>query len=376
MSVESYRASIGESPEYVRISLAAAITLGIHPGAFYRNAKLYCLNLLLTYNDGCMGRCAYCGLSRSRRAEAPWAEHSFIRVDWPVVKLSEVLERMDDEKCAHLERACVSMVTHRKAREDTLTVVKAVREKIDEVSGLITPTIVNKEWLYKLYEAGADKVGVAIDAATPELFEKLRGKGVKGPHKWEKYWKVVEESIEVFGKYNVGVHLIVGLGETEEDMVKTIQKAYDLGALTHLFSFFPEEGSQMENHPQPPIGAYRRVQLARYLINKGIARCEDMEFDSKGRIVDFGVRDEVLREIIESGKPFMTSGCSSKYRENACNRPYSNCTPFQAYIGELRNYPFQPEKRDIEIIKKQLRDYSETPVKVWIKGLEWLEKWG
>jgi len=51
----------------------------------------------------------------------------------------------------------------------------------------------------------------------------------------------------------VGVHFIVGLGEAEEKMVKAIQKAYDMGALTHLFSFFPEEGSLLENHPQPPI---------------------------------------------------------------------------------------------------------------------------
>lgn len=319
-----------------------------------------------------MGRCAYCGLSRSRNTKRSWVENSFIRVDWPVVKLSEIVERLDDERCSHLERACVSMVTHRRAREDTLTVVRTIREKIDEVTGLITPTIVTKDWLYRLYEAGADKVGVAIDAATPEIFDRLRGRGVNGPHRWEKYWKVVEESVEVFGKYNVGVHLIVGLGETEEEMVKTIQEAYDMGALTHLFSFFPEEGSLMEDHPQPPIGAYRRVQLARYIINKGIARYEDMKFDDEGRIVSFGVEGKVLREIIESGEPFMTSGCSSKYRENACNRPYSNSTPFQALIGELRNYPFPPDRRDIEIIKKQLRDYSKTPVKVWVEDLDWL----
>ena len=39
-----------ESPEYVRISFAAAITLRFMPGKFFRDAKLYCLNLLLAYN--------------------------------------------------------------------------------------------------------------------------------------------------------------------------------------------------------------------------------------------------------------------------------------------------------------------------------------
>ncbi|MEM1658120.1 MAG: radical SAM protein [Candidatus Jordarchaeales archaeon] len=357
----------GESPEYVRVSLAAAITLGLCRGRFFRETKLYCLNLLLTYNDGCVGRCAYCGLSRSRSSGWSWSARSFIRVDWPVVPLADVVRRVAEGACPHVERACVSMITHRRAREDTLKVVEAIREVIDEISALISPTIVDRDWLWSAKSAGVDKVGVAVDAAIPELFEKLRGRGVKGPHKWEKYWKTVEESVDVFGAFNVGIHLIVGLGETEREAVQTIQAAYDMGALTHLFSFFPEAGSLLESMPQPPIGSYRRVQLARYLINKGISRFEDMEFDERGRITGFGVTDSVYEKVVESGLPFMTSGCSSKNRENACNRPFSDFTPYQAYIGEMRNYPFKPGREDVEIIKLQLRDYSDTPVKVWVR---------
>lgn len=346
-----------ESPDYVKISFAAAITLGVSPGKFFRGAKLYCLNLLLTYEDGCVGKCAYCGLSKARKLR-PLNERSFIRVDWPIVPLSEVLKRMESERCSHVRRVCVSMVTNRRAREDTLTVVRRLKEKTDAISSLVAPTVINEGWLRDLKEAGADKVGVAVDAATPELFEKLRGIGVGGPHKWSWYWRIVEGAVGVFGEYNVGVHLIVGLGETEREMVGAIQKAYDMGALTHLFSFFPEEGSPLESRPQPPIGQWRRVQLARYLINKGISSYDRMKFDDEGRIVDFGVRKEVYDAVVESGLPFMTAGCSGKGIENACNRPFSDCTPYQAYIGEMRNFPFKPNERDIAIIKKQIKDYS------------------
>jgi biotin synthase len=63
------------------MSLAAAMTLGYKPGLFYRDARLYCINLLLTYPEGCGARCAYCGLS----AERPKTDEgkSFIRVQWP-----------------------------------------------------------------------------------------------------------------------------------------------------------------------------------------------------------------------------------------------------------------------------------------------------
>lgn len=358
-----------ESPEYVKISMAAALTLGYIDGKFFRNAKLYCVNLLLTYEDGCIGKCAYCGLSKSRKLNKSWEDRTFIRVDWPIVPFHDVLKRLKSERCSHVERVCISMITHRRAREDTLYIIRQLRTVIDMISALITPTIIDKKWLYEAKEAGADKIGIAIDTATKDLFIKLRGHGVGGPHKWEKYWKTVEEAIDVFGKFNVGVHFIVGLGETEEEMVKAIQRAYDMGALTHLFSFLPEEGSLMENHSQPPIGQYRRIQLARYLINKGISSYNKMKFNDKGEIVDFGVEKTVLNKIIEDGYPFMTSGCAGKHRDGACNRPYANCTPLQAFIGELRNYPFKPNKEDVEIITRQLWDYSKIPVKPWIN--EW-----
>ncbi len=177
------RDGVYESPSYVRVSLAVALTLGYIEGRFYRGAKLHCVNLLLTYQDGCNGRCAYCGLSSSRNIKGIWERRSFIRVDWPVVPLDDLVDRLKGGRASHVERACISMVTRWRAREDTLYVVERLREAIDLVSSLIAPTIVDKGWLYELREAGADKVGVAIDAATPELFDRLRGRGVGGPHR-------------------------------------------------------------------------------------------------------------------------------------------------------------------------------------------------
>jgi biotin synthase len=349
----------GESPQYVRTSLAAAMTMGLIPGKFFHNTKLYCINLLLTYNEGCFGRCAYCGLSRARLTDNPWRDNSFIRVDWPTVALDEIISRINGGHCPHVERVCISMITNSKTRRDLITVVKRLSETVDRISALITPTIVDKKWLHELKMAGADMVGIAIDAATPELFEKLRGQSVMGNHKWRKYWKTLEEAVEIFGDDNVGIHLIVGLGESEADMVNIIQQAQKMGAKTHLFSFYPEEESSMQNHPQPPIGQYRRIQLARYLINHNLTSLARMEFNDTGQISDYGLNKKSLFNIINSGLPFLTSGCRGKTMENACNRPFGNCTPYQAYIGELRNYPFQPEKKDIKTIHKQLNDFSE-----------------
>jgi biotin synthase len=338
-----------ESPDYVKISTAAAMTLKFFPGRFNRGEQLNALNLLVTYKDGCKASCAYCGLSRSRD---PYKK-TFIRVEWPVVALTDVIKRTN-KYGVHLQRVCVSMITHPKAFNDMCTIMRLFLDETDLlISGLISPTMIHtKDEIKMIKDAGADMAGVAIDAATPELFDKLRGKGVQGPHKWDHYWRVVEWAVECFGRGNVGVHLIVGLGETEREMIETIQKANYLGAKTHLFSFYPEEGSQMNDWGQPPYGQYRRIQLARYLINEELSRFEQMEFNDKGQVVAFGKDVENITLFTEA---FMTSGCPGPNGRVACNRPYGNERP----SCPIRNYAFHPGPSDIVMIREQLFDYSD-----------------
>jgi len=338
-----------ESPAYIRVSLAAGITLGLVNGRFYRDAKLYCVNLLITYNKGCTANCSYCGLSKIRPGE--YQQKSFIRVSWPVFPTSLVVQKIK-EKESEIKRVCISMITRRESVKDTIYIAERIREVSDvPISLLISPTVVIEKDFLKFLNAGADKIGIAIDAATPALFEKHRGKGVNGPHRWERYWKCFETALKYFGKGNVGSHFIVGLGEKEIEIIEAIQKIKDMGGETHLFSFFPEPYSLLENHPRPPLSVYRRVQLARYLIDEGISRMDKMKFDEKGRVVDFGVD---VTPYVNSGRPFMTSGCKGRDGEVACNRPYANEKPSE----EPRNFPFPPSREEIERIKEELWDYT------------------
>jgi lipoyl synthase len=333
------------SPEYIQTSLAASLTLGFQSGSFHRNAKLKGLNLLLHYEEGCLGKCHFCGLSRSRRQGQ--REKTFIRVDWPLYSLEDIVQKTKGKDQLH--RVCISMITHPKALEDTLYVIKRLREETDlYISVLISPTLIHQQnSLMAMKKAGADRVGVAIDAATPQLFDQLRGRGVGGPHQWDHYWKVVQMATSIFGRFYVGIHLIVGLGETEKEMVEAIQKGQDAGAHTHLFSFFPEKGSPMEGHPPPSLGQYRRIQLARWIINEGLGLANQMRFNGDGGLTDFGID---INPLIRIGEPFMTSGCPGRDGKVACNRPYGNERPSEP----IRNFPFMPEPEDIGEIKKQL----------------------
>jgi biotin synthase len=343
------------SPEYVQISTAAAITLGLVPGRMYRTDCTHCLNLLLTYPEGCRANCAYCGLARHREEARDYADRNFIRVDWPALRYREVIERVQagGDK-GQFQRMCISMISHPDSNRDTLALLEQWVKALPHipVSILSNPTTMERDDLIRLKQAGAEIFTVALDAVTPAIFERTRGKTVDSPHRWEKYWRAIEWAAEIFGPEKFGAHLICGMGETEREFLSVVQRIRDRDGHCHLFAFFPEKGSLMEAWPACGKAQWRRVQLARYLIDYAGGNFSRMVFDESGRVVDFGMAESELEGIIAAGTPFRTSGCPGKEATDvsACNRPYGDSNP-----SDILSYPFKLIPEDIEIVQHQLQ---------------------
>jgi len=345
------------SPEYAQMSTAAAITLGVMSGRMHRCACTRCLNLLLTYPEGCRANCAYCGLARHRETQRDYADRNFIRVDWPAVPMAEIVERVaGDGAKSPFHRMCISMITRPRSAEDTVAVLKAWTARIDPatipVSILSNPTTMERDDVKRLKDLGADIFTVALDAATPAIFQRTRGKGVQSPHKWRQYWEVLQHARDIFGPQKFGAHIIVGMGETEHELLSLVQELVDLGGHSHLFGFFPEQGSLMDHLPATLRDQWRRMQLARYLIDYAGVRIEQMSFDDRGRVRDSGLPEAELQAIVSDGVAFRTSGCPGKLRDDlsACDRPYGDSPP-----SDIASYPFQPNKRDLLRIRRQLK---------------------
>ncbi len=344
------------SPDYVQMSTAAAITLGLVEGKMHRCGCTRCLNLLLTYPEGCRANCAYCGLARHREAERNYADRNFIRVDWPAVSMDEIVAKIAaDVEGTPFHRMCISMITHPNSDADTFTVLKKWTDKIDPdaipISILSNPTTMTRADVQRLRDMGSDIFTVALDAATPALFDRTRGKGVQSPHSWKKYWEILEDARDIFGPKKFGAHIIVGMGETEHEIMTLIQQLVDMGGHSHMFSFFPEKGSLMDHLPATPRDQWRRVQLARYLVDYQGVRVEQMKFDDEGRITDFGIPKSELSNIIDKGTAFRTSGCPGKFAEDisACDRPYGDSPP-----SNIASYPFELKDVDIRRVRSQL----------------------
>ncbi|HSD42884.1 MAG TPA: radical SAM protein [Burkholderiales bacterium] len=342
------------SPEYVQMSTAAAITLGLVPGQMHRTACTHCLNLLVTYPEGCRANCAYCGLARHREEARDYADRNFIRVDWPTARYDEVIERVKSgADRSQFERMCISMITHPESNADTYVLLaKWVREVPHvPVSILSNPTTLERDDLVRMRDMGAEIFTVALDAVTPVIFDRTRGKGVDSPHKYEKYWEAIGWAAAVFGPERFGAHLICGMGETEREILEVCQRVKDMGGHNHMFAFFPERGSLMEDWPAVDRGQWRRVQLARFIVDFWNGRVEDMRFDAAGRVTDFGIDPEDLDALVATGKPFRTSGCPGRDDDqvSACNRPYGDSSP-----TDILSFPFAPAPADVAVVRRQM----------------------
>jgi len=338
------------SPEYVRISMAAAIELGLKPGRISR-CNCSCINLLQNYPQGCYANCTYCGLARERPGAAE--DNSFIRVAWPLFPTDLVAERIaEKERQSGVGRVCVAQVQDHRANRDLIDMTQRVRRQAPEVpiSALVTATLLNEDWLHRIQDAGADIVGIGLDAASEDVFYETRGKGTKGPHDWHGHWKIVRKARELFGPMKVNCHLIVGLGETDQDLVSLFHQLKSEQIAGYLFSFNPEPGTTMENAARVPIVRTRRIQLVKYLIEEHDLPEAAVRFDASGAIREIDAPKELLDSATNTGLPFMTNGCPDREGTMACNRPYGSYRPGE----EFRDYPFLPEADDLAVIRREM----------------------
>jgi biotin synthase len=327
-----------ETPKKIRVSVGSAIVLGLSSGKL---DALPTTAYLMTYRKGkCLANCGFCPQARESHSKADMLS----RISWPAFPTEQVLDGIEEAvKHRKIERVCIQALNYPEVFTDLTALVKAVRQKAKvPISTSCQP--LNSENIQALADAGVERIGIALDAATEELFDKVKGSRVGGPYSWEKQFKLLGEAVSVFGKGKVSTHLIVGLGETEREMAEIIQRCADMGVLPALFAFTPISGTALENDSQPSIQTYRRIQIARHCIMHGIARYEDMSFDEEGCISDFSVDEQTLMQNIQMGKPFLTSGCPS------CNRPYYNEKP----RGPYYNYPTRIGKKELSEIEGQL----------------------
>ncbi len=309
--------------EMVRVSLGTAILLDLKEG----NLKVKPTTAYIMVGENCQNNCSFCTQARDSTSKADLLG----RVTWPEYQFKDVLEALKDAEKDDLRRICLQCLND----PIHLTGLPSMVQRLHDASELpisvsIGPLGVDRS--NDLKRSGADRVGIALDGASPAIFDAIKGKDVGNPHTWGSTWRALDDAVSVFGKDNVSTHIIVGMGETDRDVFDTMVKARDTGITVSLFSYTPMKGTSFSGEP-PSIERYRALQLMRCSI-MGSGSTEGFEFSASGKLISIDI-DRIMLEG-SSKDAFRTRGCPD------CNRPYYNERP----RGPMYNYPYSVEDEE------------------------------
>ena len=293
----------------IRLSTGSAVALGLAQAQMEAAPT----TLYAMVGEACLGSCRFCAQARDSRADRKFLS----RIAWPSYPLEDVLKALAEEH--KLRRVCFQTLL----TPDLLPTLLEMVTRIHAVSPLPISVCMNpasRDALQQLKSAGVERVGVGLDCATETLFEEI-----KPGFSWERTHRFLEDVAAVFGRSSV--HLIVGLGESDEKLLQKVQVSHDHGHTVAFFAFTPLRGARLQL-PPPSIERYRALQLARQLLITGKLRIEALRFDA-GRLVSLAVEPTALAAALAAGMAFRTSGCPN------CNRPLYNERPG----GVMYNFP-------------------------------------
>ncbi len=303
----------------IRISYGTAVKMGLKKAKM--NAEPTTAYIML--GEKCQSNCSFC----AQRRDAPQNNYlsRILWIPYPV----EVLKNLKG-----FSRICFQTLDYEEVVDDLLQIISMLPKIPISVS--IVP--ISSKDMMRLRDAGVEIISIALDAANERIFDKVKGKGVGNRFTWQGHWNALYRAKEIFE--NVNTHLIVGLGERDEDLIEVMLRLKRIDVTVGLFAYTPVFGGK-----PPDIGRYRAIQLSRYLIFKDHKNFISLK---NGKIEKMKIPKKE-RENVKKGLPFLTSGCPG------CNRPFYNERP----SGKIYNYPYLPDEKVVEIIMDELKGYAK-----------------
>ena len=286
----------------IRASIATASLLGLrnyridaHPATLYFLLPL-----------PCRAACKYCYLRQGKLG----------RVKWPEFGIEEIVKKIEDGIAG---RICIQTTYNKK----TLSMLYEFLDRMDAsipVSISINP--ISIEEMEMLKEYGVERLGFGIDACSEAIFKKWK----YGTPSWKEYIEAIKNAKEIFGKATA--HLIIGLGESDEEAINAMKFFSMNGIDIALFAYTKNNETMVE------LPRYRAIQIARYFI-------KEAEFSFKN-----GKLEEILLPEINK-EAFRTSGCPD------CNRPFYN-----ERVTKIYNYPFALNELQTKKAMEEARKYA------------------
>lgn len=288
----------------IRLSAGTAGRLGLAP---LKTATETTTAYLLS-GEGCLMNCAFCPQGSGATEQAA----RLGRISWPAFTLKTALAALAESEEKGFQRVCLQAVSDGTGIAGLAGLLREIAA-VTTLPVSVSAPVRSRGEAAALLAAGAGRLSIALDAVSPEIFSRMKGGSFAA-----RYTLLLDCARRFPGR--IATHLICGLGETEEELIRAAAGLLHEGITAALFAFTPLRGTPMAGYPPPPMESYRRVQAALYLLRKRLIDLADLEFE-RGRLIWLGMGLPGLERLLASGEAFRTGGCPG------CNRPYYNERP-------------------------------------------------
>ena len=163
-------------PEQIRVSVGSAIVIGLLEGKLDAEPTTA---YLMTYNAGkCAANCGFCPQARGSQSKAELLS----RVSWPAFSTPSVIGNIANAaQAGKIRRVCIQTLNYPKAFRDLCGFVQELKLHAD-VPVSVSCQPLNSQNMWSLVQAGVDRIGIALDAATEPLFNNVKGAAVGAPY--------------------------------------------------------------------------------------------------------------------------------------------------------------------------------------------------
>ncbi len=321
----------------IRISAGTAACMNL------KNIKteVYPTTAYLLLGEGCMMNCSFCSQSRSNFGSLS----RLGRVTWPQFSQEDLNKGLKQAEDGKIKRLCLQGVRQGDNQDSLIEKVKEIK-KNSTLPLCISAWIKNPHEAEKLFAAGADRISIALDVVNQDAYSRIKGGSFK-----ERFELLLDCAQRWRGR--ISTHIIIGLEETEKEAVSLINKLLKEDITIALFAFTPIKGTPLSRVLSPDIRTYRRIQAALFLLKNGYVNFSSISF-SKGVLTDFGIQTTKLRQYLQGGEAFLTSGCPD------CNRPFYNESPGRVLYNYPRPLTSEEEKNAIDCVIYTLEEEVEV----------------
>ncbi|TFG05986.1 MAG: MSMEG_0568 family radical SAM protein [Promethearchaeota archaeon] len=203
--------------------------------------------------------CKFCGIELSLQADSTTA------VKTPRQVREVIAAAIEEHVCNHLTLTIGSLPRADKGTTIYLDIVREIKQYYDIPIHVQLEPPEPLQSLDDLHRSGVDTIGIHRESFDSDVLQDVCPGKIQLP--LTKYIAAWKHAVQLFGDNQVDSYILVGLGESDSNILEGAKTLLELGVIPYIVPFRPILGTPLETHPTPNATRLRAifVQIAHLL---------------------------------------------------------------------------------------------------------------